>query len=1216
MQDAINETKKEFKKIKEYRKKNNPNFHIWEKVNHWTLVSTIKTNPNDENKWGKNIIDVYKDINIKIDFWNISEIESRLNKYEHLVDIYFRKVNRCICTIEDLKYITKKSAFNKNFSSIEFVGREKELSAFKKFIESKYQFLIIKGSYSIGKTRFLYECGKKLEMNKKIVYVGRKELMNISSVWIDYFKNYNEQRVLLIDEPDYDLINKIFNLFSDKNLKDWKVILTISNSGDKLYDEFENRIDTYIINLKPLKILQSYEMIDNYGYNFREKTKFKIFKLSKGIPGLIDLLLLNYEKGKSISLDKIILYTKKILHKDVNKIIILRYISAWRTIIDNDEEKQIEYLSKLLKESEEKIRNIINDFVGIGFVNKLDDSSNIFKCDPPLFRYSVLADWFIKVDQNNNEFVPTNDYNHFIKKLLTNEIPRRDLILNSLVSFISFENATNLAKTFCELFFSSLENSITHSENIIDQINVLDVVETICFLSPENTIKIIKTTLNHKIESKNENIRDDISFINNGYNESDVYHKIIRIIERLVQYNYFSSVQNKRIFNCIKNIYITITNNNNAIKDTFNQLLYNIFEDKKIFDKFKNIAFNYLNEEQVFEQFDLQIAKSLLHSRKSVTEYIDKKIIYSDWFIHQEENDWKMACNVKKLLFNKLNKSESRIKLWEVIIAIHFDWRQSAFLTANQKYKKQYLLEIKNDLMETYSFLSNNICRMNDEEFIAVHEIWEYLLRSYDQSDECCKIANKCELLYSKKINFKYYRYFSDYIGAEEQESIIKDIKNMFSSASSQNVISSFFNNAWKFLLIKNLNSPSHYNFLAHKLSEYCFDLYTNKNYILFIKNSFKSCSNPFLECFLVYTLRLIIKDQKSKNSFHIKHVKSLCFDDRWICMAYYKANIENIGNLTSDELDYILNLNITPDKHIELLPVFIHIDLNKIQNKIEELFAFEKNNYDMLFEKLIDNLYTSLIFQSNFNSDGIFIWLIEKLFIKYNLNANIFENHQFAWIKDICLDKINQDLFSILVARRVKYDKNKKTNSNFIILPSLFKIENWVSNITSKKAVTNICKLVISNKTYFTTNELPLYLAFMNKDGTVIANYVENYLSKNNASIVINNLYYLASLASGFEDDSDSWKIIAKPICEFIENNYTNINNIYNIYYSLSSKTDSNSFEADPFKYEKRMEMAKLLLNNEKEDSPLKPYREWAYLEANNDVKQHQEILRGEDYE
>lgn len=1220
MSDAIREANKELKKIRKYRDKSNPNYCYWKNVNHWTLIATIRKNPTNIIKWEKEIINKYEDLGIKIDLWSISEIEARLNKYEYLVDIYFHNIIRSITNLNNWKSHIQNAIVNHNFAKHPIIGRKTALSEFDVFLKSDQRFFIIYGTYSIGKSRILYECGKKIEETGRKVFVGLPNIMNNTDSWIKYFKNYNENRYLLIDEPCIDLIKKIYELFSDKSLESWKVIFTVPKTfNENQYFEFENRIDTKSINLKQLSKEQSYALIDNYNNGFRELKKYSIYKLSKGIPGLIDLLFLSYDKGKSFSYNRINLYIQNTLNYDLNYLIILRYFSAWSTIIDNDDEYQISYLAKLLNISEEKIRNIINKLVEIGFVDKSNADLDIYKCGPPLLRFSVLANWFIKENKKINEFSPSNDFKHFINTLLTNEVPRKDLILNSLVDFLSFERLTNLAETFCNIVFIALIDALKKSDNTIDQIKVLDIVERISFLSPENTFITIKTALNLKSSPKDGNRKNVTSLVKYRYDKFDVYQKIIRIIESLIRYDY-STFQIKRIFNGIKKTYITITNYNDIIKEEFNRLLINIYESKTSFDKFKNITFNYINSLSKFDQFDFQIVKSFLISRKTITEFIDKKIIYYDWFNCQDESDWKLACKIKQKLFSKLNniQSKSRIELWKVIIAIHFDWRQSAFLTKNSTHKDLYLLEVQNDLISTYSFLSNNINSIHNEELIVVHELWEYLLRSTDQNDECFKIAMKCESLYSNKINFKYYRFLSDNINSVEQDSILRDIKNMFSTTCSSKEISSFFDNAWIYLMQNSLDSPSHYNFLAYKLAKFCFDLFSNDNdkYVLFVENSFKSCNNPFLKTFLIYLLRLIIIDLKSKNEYVIENITNICFDSKWIYLAYYKANNDNIGTISMDEFDYILKLNITPNEKIELLPVFIDLDLNIVKNKIEELFSEEKNNLDIMFEKLVDNLYTSLISKSNFNSKGVFIWLIEKLFIKYNLNANIFDNYQFSSIKDICSDKINQDLFVKLISSRIKLEKTKRIDLSFVIWPTFFQVDNWVLNIPSKTAVNNICKLIISNKTILTTNVLPMYLSFMNKDGKTISDFVNNYLSEHDNDVIINNLYCLASLASGFDDDSDSWIIIAKPICEFIENNYTDITNIYEIYYSLLPKTDSNSLETDPFKYENRFEKTQKMLNIENEDSPLLHYREWANSKAKYDVKQLQEILEGEDYE
>lgn len=1219
MSDAIKRAKEELDKIKKYKQKGHRNYKLWKDVKKWTLIGTIEDNSNDEDKWNNKIVDKYKCLGLTIDYWTIADIEAKLDRYEFIADSYFNSINRCIVTLDSWKSLKQKEPFGQNFANYPFTVCKDNLSSLIEFIISDEQFLFIQGYNLIGKSRFLYECGKNIEEKNDKVFVGLPNIMNDSDTWIKYFKDYNEERYLLIDEPSFDLIKKIYELFPNVNLKSWKVIIIVSKTIDDCqYYEYVNRTDTKLINLKPLTKKQSYDLIDSYNSGFREKTKFKVYKLSNGIPGLIDIILTYFCRKNYSRLNNFNLYKNifKVIKDDLNdnQLKVLRYISAWKIIIDDDNEKQIDYLKKLIGTDEEGIRKLLHELVSFGLINEWKCNEANYSCEVPIIRFSVLVNWFIKINSTTNEFKPSREFESFIKELLNEDVPRKNKIIDSLVELFVFEDFTTVSNLFGTSLFNVLEKTL-NSDNIktLEIIQLSSIVETICVISLDNTFKIIDIILRKQIKDY-ELVHPIFGKI--IYNKSLVYSKIIDILERLI-IGCYERKYIKVFLTRLRLLYMSISNDNEELFDNFDSFILRILYWKTTYDKLKEIALIKLKECSSFTSFEVNMVKGLLNVRKDVSEYYDNKVEYCDWFIHQDTNAWEIACETKELLFHYISSSKDydlRIKLWDILAESHFDWRQAAFISSNSDYKEKYLNELKKDIGFVYKFLSKNITVIENAELMHIRRIWEYLLISSNGSPDFVDLANKCESLYSQKIKCKYYKLFSN-SRIEEQDAIIIEIREMFSKASSIDIISHFFKDAWDFLSMNDMTSPGNFLYVSHILSKACFDLYncgSSDSFSLFIDKGFKSHNNTLLDTFLVSTLRLFIKKFKMEGKFSLSKVKDICYDDKWIVIAYKKGNESNIGTLTNSELNYISEMQINPEDLIELLPVFISINIDDIKKKVEDVFNSYENDLDVLFEKLVESLYNALISLQNTKISGLFIWLI-NLLSRFNINASIFEYYQFKSIKDICSDVISQDLFAELIEKRVELELSGTKGSNFEIWPSFFQIDMFVSDVSSQSAITRVCKKIIDNQTYLTLYVLPQYLAYMDRDGKIITSFVNDYLHNYNCNT--RELYSLASLASGFDDGSQAWSLISKPICDYIENKAIPINK-YDLFYYLSPKFDSFSSDEDPFKYENRVEKTRILLEGEQECSSLYAYREWAFNEAKTTLRQYLDIIEGANHE
>ena len=614
--DTVEKAKKDLNKIREYKKKGNQYFRYWENVNHWTLISPVDINHNDLDKLNR-LKEEYKDLQMQIEFWGTSQIEPMLNQNYYLVEAFFHGSNKCFQTLNEMKDCTQKVVFNQNFDEYNLVGREKEIDLFNKFIKSNSRFLFITGVYSIGKSRFLFECGKILCKGDLQVYIGQTNIMESSNNWMKTIYDTNSTRYLLIDEPDINLIKRLYEVFSSDGCKCWKVILTLSKPKFIEWEkQNQRRYDTEFIYLNSLNKDQSLKMIDNYHNSCGVRAKNNIYKLTKGIPGIINLFFEKNDKGTNNFNNEndiflfIIKHINNYINSNNNKKIILRYLSVWNKIEFYEGSNKIDYLSKILNISKEEIIAHIEELVNTDIVTKSGVNNSYYYIDPKLIRLSILREWFI--DEKNNEYKPNINFSNFIDELINSKIPDKSIILENLSEFIVYYQTEKHSNCLWSKMYETIKKSITKKGiTIFDQIIDLDIIKKICYLSPDLTFSIIEDVLTNPGEDFTYN---HPIFGEQSYNKTDLLNKILDVIKYLI--NNISNDENCVIaWNRIKNLYNKILRISTDFIPTFESNLRESLKDIDVYRNFCNCILESL--EDPLSSFDLNIIIELMTSSKN-----------------------------------------------------------------------------------------------------------------------------------------------------------------------------------------------------------------------------------------------------------------------------------------------------------------------------------------------------------------------------------------------------------------------------------------------------------------------------------------------------------------------------------------------------------------------------------------------------------------------
>lgn len=236
---AISDAKLELEKIAEYKKQEHPRYDQWKNVENWKLVTNAKFNPNDNERWIKEVAPEFKKkLELSATYWGQAKLDALLDKHPEVDRSYFQNETRVLLTLPEAEERFKlNSPFLPRAINVTLQGRDEELNKIKAFLNTDEKtFLIISGQGGIGKTRLMLEAGYKA------VSVGWQVLWaNIASMesYGGWYEAIVPERptLLLVDEPEDEkllriLVEQIGG--SSGRANKWKVVIAVRSPKDRV----------------------------------------------------------------------------------------------------------------------------------------------------------------------------------------------------------------------------------------------------------------------------------------------------------------------------------------------------------------------------------------------------------------------------------------------------------------------------------------------------------------------------------------------------------------------------------------------------------------------------------------------------------------------------------------------------------------------------------------------------------------------------------------------------------------------------------------------------------------------------------------------------------------------------------------------------------------------------------------------------------------------
>ena len=206
------------------------------------LVTNVTVNPNDAERWDKEIVPGFRTIGIKATLWGLEQLNAILTKHPHVAEAYFEGENRCFLSLGEAYEVAKADEIGDSGLKVALSGRDAELRNIESFLQGPKKLLCVHGPGGIGKSRLLLEIGEIAEKRNHQVLWALEASMGKNSQWFSAV-TYAIPTVLLVDEPqDPELVRVLVEQLRPANshMQEWKVIIAVRSPNDPVLKAVTN----------------------------------------------------------------------------------------------------------------------------------------------------------------------------------------------------------------------------------------------------------------------------------------------------------------------------------------------------------------------------------------------------------------------------------------------------------------------------------------------------------------------------------------------------------------------------------------------------------------------------------------------------------------------------------------------------------------------------------------------------------------------------------------------------------------------------------------------------------------------------------------------------------------------------------------------------------------------------------------------------------------
>ncbi len=1250
MDGAIKLALEELERIKKYQEHSHANNKHWESVTNWILVANFSINPNDHIKWQKEITLKFQQENLVAQYWDIEKLEGILFTYPEIQEVFFEGENRILVGVKEAYALLNSESISDGSLEKAMLGRESEMQQIVEFIDSSVEkkILPVIGQGGIGKSRLLYESLLTLSERGWRALWALPATMSKSSQWFRLL-NGSQKTCVIIDNPeDSGLLKLVVEQLATVERRNWCVIYACRSENTQVLKKFQNnRLFAVPLRLEPLGEEISKRLLKEYlGNDTNEAWLHSIYKLTGGIPGWL-CLVSGFAKKRSLtqlptSADNIAeLYVNSCLSTlgesttQGTGLIMLRWLALWGTLnLElSDEQKSVLQFLENNGVPKNEVRPMLVTLAEARVVRNWGIKKRLFAVQPLIVREYILSNWLL---EKSEDYCVNEDGKEIVKQLIDAEIPRADSILHTFC-YLSHnrlrdsETYSLLEPIFKEMLGTAMDGSIRQ------QYRIVELLEKIGSADPESALDVIIAIRENPKES--ETI-EDAFWGAYTYEHTLLLRKLPWLLFQIAEHVSELVIAARFIdeFRC----HIALQN---ATEDKTmergkggRELLSRLLCCSRNSNVFIRPAYEVVNQKLTNPAqwpFVGILLDCILNPIREITEWTSAFVLsIRRMAIASDSDEWQHAFNTREKVFDQLEQNtiqpKVRNNLWRIIAKSHHEFHRAVLHgTVTGELRNDYRKLLINDLNRCISILQKSpSVKLSIGEITAARKIWSWYLE-YGKDEELKILAQSCENISQASSTWNMHKFFA----FKRSEDLVPETQVVVAAFKRSNKVSQiveFFEEAKQYLnAARGDKKDMADNMRIVDLADSCNELFDPEAVPANILTSFVNSIiqsheeiNPLAWKFSVFLWRRKIFDRKTKNGTIADSLDKLLeltnLPSRLLLQLYSNVHPQNIGQLHKEELDIIYRHeeDFSFYEWFYLLGSFFSIDQENIKRKLEArldiLIAKPiKANHCML--QFIQSTHiTALRYQWQKNDIPV-AWIIEMI-SKYGLDGNLLGNYDLEWLRDQASFYLNINQLVSLINSRIEIESKPKPYELFDVLPHDFNINKWCqfdeNTPDNLDDFFKFCQLALNKNSFTALYRIPKYIVRINPSGKHVAAFVEHHLG-NNPSIHEDSLRHLARLASMYDNSTDPWVLIAQPICEKASSRPRK--NRERIYLALS-KNETGVISSTPGEvpsyYVKEVETAKMMFDREADDSPLKPYRQWALELAKAMLRDMQERI------
>lgn len=1242
MDEAIKLALEEFEKIKKYRAPNHANYEHWKDAKQWVLFANLSINPNDDAKWKSKVTPEFKKEGLTADYWDKEIIEGKLAEKPEVRDVFFGHENRVLVGLKEAHDLLKDERIGSVSLETPMLGRDAEVALVKDFIDSpEKRVLPVIGPGGIGKSRFLYESLVTLSQEGWRVLWGLPGTMSKSSQWFRLLNGTQKTCVALDDPDDPGLLRAVIEQLSTVERRNWRVIISFRKDRSEILRRYKtNNSVEKAIQLNSLDEPDSKGLINwSLGYPADDPWLHTVYRFTRGNPGWLCLIAQLARQGKLNELppkadDIASLYVTTCLEKFDGATagharILLRWLSLWGSLVfeaGSEERQECEFLEHegIPKST---LHDLLRKLVETGLVRNWGIGKRLYGIESLLIRQHILSEWLLQEGESDAYSVNPAGAD-LVSRLLSDGLPCPEATLQTISDLSLSRLDSQETYSLLRPIFGAITATAKEAD-LLGQNHLAELVAKLGVADPESALEVLVAIReNAKKDQKVENSFWGNFTFTRGTLLSTLSWTLFNLAEYVdktdVAYRFLNEF---RELNKLVDAGLGSTDPGKSPRQLLGRLLCKSRNSDVFAQPAYEMAMSHLLSEGWWP-FVGDVAKCILEPKRETAEWVANWTLgFASYAIPTGSSEWMRLLDLRAKLFELLQSGQSRElqdRTWKLLSDSHHSLHYAiAHYRMTDENRQAYRALLIDDLTRCKALLKTP---RTLGEATCARPMWEWYLE-YGQDEALVATARECERLYSGLSKWRIH----DFFRFDDDERLTVETERvaaLLRVATDSRVFVDFFDEVERYLSSARGNSDDmadgmQLGELAYKLADmFSLDATGNttalSSFVLSVLAAGEKAeprSFPFAT--MVCTARLgQLKATREVNTgdWLNRLLATTPSKGTVLHRLYSNAHPSSTGPLSADEVQAILTHkdDFTILQWFWLLGVLVGaVDESLSKHVLTSLGSFGDDRYEASYCLGLFIRSSHLTFRRyNRSPTRDFAKSALDWIVTFRLDGALLESHYLEAMTKLSGFVPDMRFFASLMQSRVELERGPKPDERFEILPYRFNVSAWCTfdpkNDADVAAFDDVCRLAL-RPSFTALYWIPKYLPAIDPSGNCVAAFVTRHLADNNA-VDADALSKLAYLASQYPVDSEAWASIARPICEKARGLGRQARE--HLYFCLSSKETGvmTSMPGEvPHYYVDARDFAKRLLDEEPQNSPLRPYREWALKCSENDLRREE---------